>query len=95
MYINVNVNKKKKTEPKRTLQVFSYYFYYFLHMTIFQFLQVVLLFLERCLTTTRGVYPQSFLDQLISFHLRALDRFLQQDTKKGQHDCNEKEITPL
>ena len=30
----------------------------------------------------RGVHPPSFQGQLISFHLRALDLFLQQETKK-------------
>ena len=65
-------------------------------LSFFQFLQVLLLFSERCSTTTRGVHLPSFQGQLISFHFRALDLFLQQETKKkGQHDCNEKEITPL
>ena len=61
------------------------YFYYVKQMTIFialvifysfQFLHVLLLFSERCPTTTRGVDPPSFKGQLISFHVRALDLFL-------------------
>ena len=43
-----------------------------------------------------GVDPPSFQVQLISFNLGALHLFLQQETKKkGQHDCIEKEKTPL
>ena len=54
------------------------------------------LFSERCKPSTRGVHPPSFQGQLISFYLRVLDLSLQQETKKkGQHDCNEKEKTPL
>ena len=61
-----------------------------------QFLQVLLLFSERCSTTTRGVHPPSFQGQLISFQLQALNLFVQSEKKKkGQHYCNEKEITPL
>ena len=37
------------------------------------------------------LHPPSLQGQLISFHLRAPDRILQEETKKkGQHDCNEK-----
>ena len=95
---------------KRTLQVFSFYcfplfFYYVLHINIlialaisssFQFLQVLLLYLEKCSNPTRAVHPPSFQGRLIIFQLRALDPFLQQETKKkGRHDCNEKNIPPL
>ena len=47
-------------------------------------------------STINTLNPPSFYSQLISFHLRALDIRLQQVTKKkGQHDYNEKEKTPL
>ena len=48
-------------------------------------------FSERYFTTMRGVHSPSFQGQLISFHLGALDL----TKKKGQHDCNEIEKTPL
>ena len=70
-------------------------FIYFKFFTV-QFSSVFLLFSERCSTTTRGVHPTSFQCQLIIFNLGTLDLSLQQETKKkGQHDCNEKEKTPL
>ena len=54
------------------------------------------LFPERCKPITRGVHPPSFQGPLISFHFGVLDLSLQQDTKKkGQHNCTEKEKTPL
>ena len=54
------------------------------------------LFSERCKPTTRGVHPPSFQGQLISLNLGVLDLSLQQETrKKGRHDCNEKDETPL
>ena len=102
--------KKKQKELKRHSQVFSFYCFplfllYVSHITIlialailssFQFLHVILLYLERCSNTTRGVRPPSFQGQLIIFKLRALDPFFQQETKKkGRHDCNEKKIPPL
>ena len=80
-------------------------FYYVPHMPIllslvfvssFQFLQVLLLFSEKCKTTTSGVHPPIFHGQLITFHLTAIFFFLQQETKKNAwHYCNEKEKVPL
>ena len=46
-------------------------------------------------TTARGVHPPSFQGQQITFHLGALDLFLQQETKKRRHDYNEKLKNPL
>ena len=54
-------------------------------------------------TLTMSEFDTAFLSficcrilSLISFHLGVLDLSLQQETKKkGRHDCNEKEKTPL
>ena len=76
------------------LVLFSF-FYYVSNMTVLIGL-VLISFSERCKPITRGVYPPSFQGQLISFHLGVFDLLLQQETKKkGKHDCNEKEKTPL
>ena len=98
-------NKKRTEKNVTSFQFFLLSLFYVLNITIlialvllssFQFLWVLLLFSERCSTTTGGVHPPSFYGQLINFHLRVLDLFHQQETKKkGRHDWNKKEKTPL
>ena len=73
------IDKKNLKDPnqKKLLYLNCDCYLSYSSFSSFQFLRVLLLFSESWSTTTRGVHPSGFQGQLISFHLGALDLFLQ------------------
>ena len=101
-YLNSHIRdilkKLKRTEKNwKELHNFSViiaffsFFYYVSHMTIFSYFKFFFYSQKGVQPPQKSVHPPSFQSQLISFHLRAIF----ETKKKGRHDCNEKDITPL